>query len=408
MRTVLTLCASLLLVACGNNSEPTITPEQVCEGNIDHALSIALLNRAKEFVKNEELLRNRLVERGQPAGEPVLDLSRIQEEGQFRGLYLWWNPLRGSMTLAAQKHWQAGVFVNPLRPNFEATEGDPEAFGWKVYSDYDKTGYKCKYTVDFGLNPSARSFLGVLVAVKDLYDGMRKVVVEATFASPTSIPEARFTTSSRKIDNQLMRVLAPIEPDDIDKRMNNSLVVGANMMRLLQGELKNQEEKLRSSGADKLHSFWFEYDPELDPVAPLYDWKVLKNPEVLAKHERIEAQKKAREEAQKKMLEDQEKAREEAQKRMLEEQKKGEEALKKMLEDQKKAREEFREKAWREYEETQRRLAKKPPFPQEPPKEEVLRGEVLQDFNRPYVPTDKDSLREELMNELYNGEYNGN
>lgn len=379
MRTVLTLCASLLLTACGNNSEPTLTPEQVCEGNIDHALSVALLNRAKEFVKDEELLRNRLAERGQPAGEPVLDLSRLQEEGQFRGHYIWWNPLRGSMTLAAQKHWQDGVFVNPLRPNFEATEGDPEAFGWRVYSEQDKTGYKCKYAVDFRLNPSARSFLGVITAVKDLYDGMRKVVVEATFASPTSIPEARFTTSSRRIDNQLMRVLSPIEPDDINNRMNNSLVVGSNMMRLLQGELKNQEEKLRSSGADKLHSFWFEYDPELDPVAPLYDWKVLNNPEVLAKRERIEAQKKAREEAQKKMLED-----------------------------QKKAREDFLEKAWKENEEFQHRLTKKPPFTPEPPKAEFLRREVPQDFNRPSVPTDRDSLREELMNELYNGEYNGN
>lgn len=262
-----------------------------CESQIDQALTGALHSRIGYFLTHESRMRAMAADNGTALGKPVLQLSRLHEEEAFRGSFVMWNPLRGSMALAAQSAWQKGAMTIPFRPNFHHPDGDATAFGWTVTGEEKADVRTCRYAVNFGVNPAARSLAGVPTAVADIHNGMRNVVVMAEFAKSGELKGAIFHTSSKLIDAQIVRVLSPAREDEVNTRMNNSIVVGSNVMRLLQGSLIRQDAVLEETGGRKVHTFWFEYDSKLDKQPPLYDWGILSNQAVLQKQKEAEAQR---------------------------------------------------------------------------------------------------------------------
>lgn len=274
-----------LLCGCSEiaATEP-VPPQKVCETQIDHALSEALRSRAVEFATEAATLA-RLVD---PLGgrKPEQSLDNLQSEAEFRGQRIWWDPRKGSMALAAQQHWKEGIMVLPSRPNFHHPSGDPSAFGWIVSSKKDGDRYACRYDVDYSANPAMRTIVGLPTAIGDLVRGMRGVSVIASVSHVEGDVTARFAKGSRFIDQQIMRVISPTEEGDLKRRMSNSIVVGADTMRLIQGDLVEQAREIEAAGAKRVHIFWFEYDPNLDYSPPLFDWNVLNNQEVQAERER--------------------------------------------------------------------------------------------------------------------------
>lgn len=260
------------------------SPQEVCETQIDHALSEALRSRAAEFAIEAANLA-RLVD---PLGgrEPEQNLDYLQTEAEFRGQRIWWDPRKGSMALAAQRHWKEGVRVLPSRPNFHHPSGDPSAFGWIVSSKKEGGRYECKYAVDYSANPAMRSIVGLPTAIGDLVRGMREVSVVASVSHVEGDVTARFAKSSRFIDQQIMRIISPTTEGDLKKRMSNPIVVGADTMRLIQGDLVEQAREIEAAGIQRVHRFWFEYDPNLDSSRPLFDWNILNDQTVQAEKER--------------------------------------------------------------------------------------------------------------------------